>query len=527
MVVPKCHVNRLVVQDGIVSQIETNQGPVPVPPGGVVVIALGTIESTRLALQSFGNLPGVGPIGRNLMAHLRSNMAVRIPRTALPSGLPEELQASALFVKGRRQHADGRIGHFHLQVTAAGLGPVEGNPEAELFQAVPDIDTFDRFKAASDTHVVVQIRAIGEMEPQNEASFVRLDNERDEWGTQRAFVSIGTTPNDEDLWNAMDQASDDVAKVLAGGPSFEVLGRNRDSLGSTHHEAGTLWLGSNSSNSVTDSNGRFHGVQNVLAAGPAVFPTIGSPNPMLTGIALARRMARHLIPSVPAFQPDPGFVALFDGISTANWRMAGRGTARLVDGAIELTGGDDLGLFWCATPTPEDFVLKLEWRLYSSTDNSGVFLRFPHPEKRGYQNTAYVGVDFGFEVQIDELARPDGADIHGTGAIYNQQSQVLTPVPAELPGTWNRFEIRVKGQRYVVLLNGKQVTEFDNTNPARGLASTEEAPSFVGLQCYPGGQVTFRKVQIKATPVAARPEFVMAGGVESLGNNKQLEEAVQ
>jgi choline dehydrogenase-like flavoprotein len=53
MVVPNCHVNRLVVQGGRVIGIDTNQGPVPIAPNGKVIVALGTIESARLALNSF------------------------------------------------------------------------------------------------------------------------------------------------------------------------------------------------------------------------------------------------------------------------------------------------------------------------------------------------------------------------------------------------------------------------------------------------------------------------------------------
>jgi hypothetical protein len=41
----------------------------------------------------------------------------------------------------------------------------------------------------------------------------------------------------------------------------------------------------------------------------------------------------------------------------------------------------------------------------SADDNSGVFVACPHPEQQNYDNTAYVGVDFGFEIQIDERAR--------------------------------------------------------------------------------------------------------------------------
>jgi choline dehydrogenase-like flavoprotein len=38
--------------------------------------------------------------------------------------------------------------------------------------------------------------------------------------------------------------------------------QRRDVLGTTHHEAGTLWMGDDSNSSVTDSNARFHDVAN-------------------------------------------------------------------------------------------------------------------------------------------------------------------------------------------------------------------------------------------------------------------------
>ena len=53
-------------------------------------------------------------------------------------------------------------------------------------------------------------------------------------------------------------------------------------------------MGDNPGDSVTDVNCRFHSVKNTYVAGPALFPT-GSPNPMLTGIALARRLGDHLL----------------------------------------------------------------------------------------------------------------------------------------------------------------------------------------------------------------------------------------
>jgi hypothetical protein len=123
---------------------------------------------------------------------------------------------------------------------------------------------------------------------------------------------------------------------------------------------------------------------------------------------------------------------------------------------------------------------------------------------KGYNNTAYVAVHFGFEVQIDEFGRPDGRGIHKTGAIYRedgrQDNEVLTLKPAHPVGQWNEYEIRLQNQQYTVFLNGDQVCVFDNPYPGRGLPSASGAPSYIGLQCYPNPnyRVAFRRIRMKA-----------------------------
>jgi hypothetical protein len=72
---------------------------------------------------------------------------------------------------------------------------------------------------------------------------------------------------------------------------------------------------------VTDADGRFHHAENLYVAGPALFPSIGSPNPMLTGIALSRRTG-DLILAPPPFAPDPGFEVLFDGTALGDWTIS-------------------------------------------------------------------------------------------------------------------------------------------------------------------------------------------------------------
>lgn len=510
MIVPNCHVTRLSTLSRLVpvmpaptkenrtfvNSVETNLGSIPVVDGGAVIIALGTIESTRLAKTSFDQ----PHYGSNLMAHLRSNYTIRIPRSAL--NLPNsvtDLQSSALFMKGRHTHADGSTGHFHLQITASGLDKPNAGSEAELFMKIPDLDMLNTLRKANDQFVIITMRGIGEMEPNNPNSFVHLDPQTDEFGMQRAFVGLTPSLKDNALWATMDKAAEDVGKLFAAGDNMAILEKARDGLGTTHHETGTLWMGNDPTTSVTNADCRFHQIHNTYVAGPALFPTIGSPNPMLTGIALVRRLARKLIPDISDATAEAGFKPLFNGHSLKGWTVTGGGGFNVVDGALEsFNNTADLGLLWCHSPTPANYTLRLEWRTFRHEDNSGVFVRFPDPGNKGYDNPAWVAVNFGFEVQIDELGKPDGAGIHKTGAIYNESTQTLTQNPARPLGEWNDYEINVTNQTYTVLLNGVQVTTFTNTNPDRGKPSTSKIPSYIGLQAYQGQRVQFRNVRITA-----------------------------
>lgn len=195
------------------------------------------------------------------------------------------------------------------------------------------------------------------------------------------------------------------------------------------------------------------------------------------------------------------WTTMFDGTLTPAWRMStitnqpGRddpGRFDLVDGTLVATPGTDLGLLWYTKPTPPDFELVLEWRTSAVDDNSGVFVRFPDLDSKGYNNTAWVAVDFGFEVQIDNTGHPDGSPLHTTGAIYNEPDQQLTLVPARGVGEWNEYRIRAVGQHYTVALNGSQTTSFENRDAGRG----NPMPAHVGIQTH-SGHVAFRNIRIR------------------------------
>jgi hypothetical protein len=307
--VPRAHVIRLNASGGIVNSIEVDVAGqrkfLAVSPSCAVVLAMGAVESTRVALQSFPT-----PLmGRNLMAHLRTNMTVRIRRSAISATLPTQLETAAVLVRGSTPQ-----GRFHLQFTAS-ASPTSASDDL-LFRMIPDMDLLSSILDAQKSDwIAITVRGLGEMEgnksspvPNNVGSWIDLSPfETDEFGMPRAWVQLVTTPNDNILWNSMDQAVLDLVQQVAGSPgdieyfyngtwqtpppSLGVISlQMHDGLGTTHHEAGTLWMGAPGS-SVTDENGRFHHINNAYVTDLSLFPTAGSANPVLIGLTLARKVA--------------------------------------------------------------------------------------------------------------------------------------------------------------------------------------------------------------------------------------------
>jgi hypothetical protein len=246
-------------------------------------------------------------MGANLMAHLRSNTTVSIPRTELGLGAPTKLETGMLLVRGSVPVSGGKTHHFHLQVIAA--SNLSSAPDSQVFTQIPDVDLLgDVINAQSPNTIGMVLRAVGELSgdqsmtpvegPKNVVkSWVDLTKDPNnlEFGTRRAWVNLVMNADDTTVRLAMNKAAIDLAKAIATDPTKVVIqSQGDDPLGSTHHEAGTLWMGSDGTNSVTDKDGRFHNVQNTYVAGPALFPRIGSANPTLTALALARNTA-HVI----------------------------------------------------------------------------------------------------------------------------------------------------------------------------------------------------------------------------------------
>ena len=305
--VPKAQVVKLHTSDGVVRQIEVfvngKQRFLDIAAQCAVVLALGTIESTRIALESFPTTPNPADekMGRNLTVHMRSTTTVQIKRSALELAgkpLPAELQTAALLAQG--ETADG---HFHLQITVA--DDRSGDADDLLFRMIPDIDLLQEILKAQDAEfVAITLRGFAETKGSKDQPIRNLalrwidlsEYEFDEFGFRRAWINLAINMAEGRLWNAMDAATVDFVRKLAQEDNSAIRFKysSRDGLGTTYHESGTLWMGEDPATSVTDTNGRFHHVANAYCIDQALFPTAGSANPALTGLTLTRKIAEHL-----------------------------------------------------------------------------------------------------------------------------------------------------------------------------------------------------------------------------------------
>jgi choline dehydrogenase-like flavoprotein len=81
---------------------------------------------------------------------------------------------------------------------------------------------------------------------------------------------------------------------LTGGPDRWTFGKSDNALATGDHHMGSLRMSVSPDDGIVDPDCRFHAVDNLYAAGSAVFPTSGYANPTLTIVALALRLADHL-----------------------------------------------------------------------------------------------------------------------------------------------------------------------------------------------------------------------------------------
>lgn len=545
--VPKAHVSKLIVppmfKDGVSTPghgitgidlfVDGQRQLLPIKPTCIVVLALGCIESTRLALESFPTAThragGDELMGRNLMAHLRFDFQFAVDRAAfrawvqnnLGKQLRDELQTASFHLQ-----ANTPEGRFHLQVYAT--GDASGNPEGLLYRMIPDAEVARRLASAQNPAVINLIfRACGEMIGSRDkpvhadgTSWIDLASPADrdqQFDHARAFVHYADQ-NTAGIWKRMRDTCVALSQQMG---ALNTPPEDRHQVGSTWHDSGTLFMGTDPSSSVTDVDGAFHHMSNAVCVDQAVFPTVGSANPVLTGLCLARKAAENIVErfiseqelteeQILAEEAD-GFEFLLKGSNSAKWRANNPrftqfgGPLVLNATILEVHGKAGLGILYYDEPTLfGNFELRLQWKAFleadsgSPTANSGVFLRAPQPpvdltDENFYSRAIEVQID---DTGYDATKRQFRSPFHRTGAIYGvapvQRRVQKIPSLDGTAGFWNSYRIVAANTQIRVELNGVLVSE-------RGVSPSLSAAGRIGFQ-YHTGKVQFRSIRIKQFP---------------------------
>jgi len=169
-----------------------------------------------------------------------------------------------------------------------------------------------------------------------------------------------------------------------------------------------------------------------------------------------------------------GWIALFDGRDTKQWYDIGGGNWRIEGGVLVADGkkGKD-NAFLVTNDFYRDFQLKVEFWV-SDDANSGVYMRCGNPE--------VITDKVCYEANIfDQRKDPT----YGTGGLVH-----IAKVPDPMPkagGKWNTYDITVRGDHIVLVLNGQKTVDVRNKAFSDGR---------IALQ-YAAGVVKFRKVELK------------------------------
>ena len=504
-----------------------------IPAHCQVVLALGCIESTRLALESL-SLAGSGlasrgeRMGRNYMVHYREDFRFSVDRAKLEAWTKMELGkplSTAFHQACLHVQYETKNGRFHLQLYAA--PGKAGDPK--LYVMIPDLDAQKQLSAMqAEGRVSIVLRGIAEQK--GEAVLIQADPNRDlttrddgfgfidlagdddfdgDLKHRRAWAQFPVGANSAPIWEEMFEGANqfccELRKKIGDDPG-DVTRDGHQGFGTTFHDSGTLWMGDDPDTSVCDANGHLHHVTNVYCVDQALFPTVGSANPVLTGLALARKAVEDIVSKHESQPPRaaPGFQVQDLATGWLSYPYAGM---VLEQGVLKTRPNGGLGLYYLPQ-VRSDWEVLLDWRAMRGTEipNSGVLFRLPDPHGFRFDDEATVASYFerAVEVQLDESGKNYrgsqsqpraiyGDSRHKTGAIYGvapaRQWAAKTLAPEQSNGYWNELHVKLQANRAEVRLNGKLVCQTE-------LPASKLNPGFFGLQFHTG-QVQFKHIRIK------------------------------
>ncbi|MED5453262.1 MAG: DUF1080 domain-containing protein [Verrucomicrobiota bacterium] len=186
---------------------------------------------------------------------------------------------------------------------------------------------------------------------------------------------------------------------------------------------------------------------------------------------------------------EKGFISLFDGKSLKGWKVNKENPKSITvkDGNIVIDG-PRAHLFYAGDVQDsnfKNFVLRAQVKTFPKA-NSGIYF---HTK---YQDAGWP--DAGFEAQVNNTH----GDPKKTGGLYAVKD--VNPAPAK-DGEWLNYEIRVKGKKITIKIDGKVTsswTEVPNASHLKSMPGRKLGSGTFALQAHdPKSVVHYRNIRVK------------------------------
>lgn len=260
--------------------------------GKQFILAANGIESPKLLLLSTsskypnGIANSSGMVGRHLMDHPSSSLTFYADEEIWLGRGPQSPSSINTMRDGafRSQHAAYRLDFTNIS-------QVLSVTEALIAEGVygPEFEKQLRWRAARQCNV----KNVLEVLP-NPDNRITLSSEKDALGIPKpaAHYSI-----DDYTRRGAERSKQDFAKIaeLMGGTGLRYSPDGQ--FANNQHITGTLRMGNDPTQFVTDGFGRAHDHENLFMCGTGVMPTAATMNSTLTAVALALRTADHMHPA--------------------------------------------------------------------------------------------------------------------------------------------------------------------------------------------------------------------------------------
>jgi len=252
----------------------------------VVVLAAGTLESTRLLMNSkIANSSGV--LGHYLMDQIYGvGVTCSVPEARGGNATTELMGGAGVVPRFRNitTKSDKFLRGYALNVTSH-IGPLEPrNFAAYGAELQKKLDLY----YGSGFHMTIMGEVLGRYE-----NHVRINKDVvDAWGIPALHIETKYTDNEHNM--ARDAV--DTCTAVAESSGFEVLSKNAEPNppGYSIHEVGTCRMGNDSKHSVLNKWNQSHDIKNLFVVDGSGFTSAGWQNPTLTILALSMRASEYL-----------------------------------------------------------------------------------------------------------------------------------------------------------------------------------------------------------------------------------------